>query len=202
MDELKLQPIDFSALSPARWRFRRGCIGVLLVLYFLYAFLTSLFMFSVDFLEDKTSTTVQSVEANPQPKDQESLPGLISREHRQQLTMLATFGFLGSLFCISRIFVLTTNRIDMPAVWYITRPFQSILMAWFFYYAFLAGQLVFYSGDPSATGGDTINIYSLAILAIVAGVFTEQAYEALRTFAFRLFKQTDKTSSAKLHSAE
>lgn len=60
-------------------------------------------------------------------------------------------------------------------------------MAIFIYFAFRAGQLAFYSA-----GGEvdekSINIYTLSILAIVTGMFTEQAYEKLASLANKLFK--------------
>jgi hypothetical protein len=115
---------------------------------------------------------------------------VLSERNSQQLGLMASFGVLGSLFYMIWAFVRTTNRVDFPVAWYITRPILGALMAWFLYFAAFAGQLVFYSANTSdiAAKAESINIYSLAILAIVAGVFTEHAYEVLRAFAFSLLK--------------
>ncbi len=209
---LPLQLIDFSQQSALRWRVRRIFIGYMLFMYYTYAFM---FFFMVAVPEqdmfgmfgshqqenvtninspsDKQATTATSSgnkllsESDPESATKKkSVPPLI---------LMITFGFIGGVFFITRTFVRTTQRFtdnnversDVAVVWYLTRPLQSALMAIFIYYAFRAGQLVFYSmeGAPSE---DQINVFTLSLLAIIAGAFSEQAFEKLQAIASNMFK--------------
>lgn len=113
-----------------------------------------------------------------------------TREPLPPLLLMVTFGFIGGVFSISQTFVRTSQKFidgkpqrnDLPVAWYLTRPLQSALMAIFIYYAFRAGQLVFYSME-GAPDEKQINVFTLSLLAIIAGAFSEQAFEKLRSIA-------------------
>ena len=201
--ELKLELINFSKCSPYRWWLRRTFIGFLLSVYYIYAFM---FFFmaafpNIDFLgtDDIPQVTISSNENHPEtkqnnkaPKKEESKP---DKEAVHPLLLIVTFGFIGGVFFITRTFVRTSQKLagdeaerkDVSVAWYMTRPLQSALMAIFIYYAFRAGQLVFYSmeGAPSEK---QINVFTLSLIAIVAGAFSEQAFEKLHEIATNLFK--------------
>ncbi len=175
--QLKLELINFSEFSPFRWRLRRIIIGWMLFTYYAYAFIFFLIVAVPNYKESIFGLTNQP---------EVSMPPLL---------IMLTFGFIGGVFFITRTFVRTSQtlageeveRRDVAAVWYLTRPFQSALMAIFIYYAFRAGQLVFYSmeGAPSE---DEINVYTLSLIAIMTGAFTEQAFEKLHSIATSFFK--------------
>jgi hypothetical protein len=210
--QLKLELINFSKNSPSRWWVRRTFIGFLLFIYYLYAFL---FFFMVAF----PNADLLGIDIQPQPQElvqlQEGQPESNQNNNHSSefgkgaskpvqkpvhpLLLMVTFGFIGGVFFITRTFVRTTQkqvgdeveRKDVSVAWYLTRPLQSALMAIFIYYAFRAGQLVFYSmeGAPSE---EQINVFTLSLIAIIAGAFTEQAFEKLHSIATDLFKVKQK----------
>lgn len=219
--QLKLELIDFSKCSNARWRFRRVFIGYLLSIYYVYAFL---FFFMVAVPEydlfgfDGQSSRKAQQEVNQTQLLKETTPPekttetvnkpdktgkiinqtkTVEEELVPPLLLMVTFGFIGGVFFITRTFVRTTQnqvgdggtieRKDVSVSWYLTRPLQSALMAIFIYYAFRAGQLVFYSME-GAPGAEQINVYVLSLLAIIAGAFSEQAFEKLHDIASRIFR--------------
>ena len=105
---------------------------------------------------------------------------------KTHLQLMLLFGALGAVFMITRTFVRTVDKIDLPVVWYLTRPFQGAIMAIFIYLAFLAGQIAFYSGKGDAVNPNEINVYTISLLAIIAGMFTDHAYTRLLRVAERL----------------
>ncbi|HSM97960.1 MAG TPA: hypothetical protein VLS47_03005 [Gallionella sp.] len=203
---LELEQTNFSDQSLARWRIRRNFIGLLLFVYYLYAFV---FFFMVAFpgegifAIDLRDSQVQIQEVQPSspqipasPTDKE--PVTVNKAIRGSippLLLMVTFGFIGGVFSISQTFVRTAQkfvdgkpqRIDLPVAWYLTRPLQSALMAIFIYYAFRAGQLVFYSME-GAPDEKQINVFTLSLLAIIAGAFSEQAFEKLYSVAENILK--------------
>ena len=185
---LRPEPIDFSAMPYLLWILRRSTIAVFILIYYMYAFVAVMFQVFEPEVINKLSTG----------PNQQSMPPAYSALLRSPTFNMTTFGFLGGIFVITRTFVSSAfRRPDMPFSWYITRPLQAILIALFIYYAFLAGQLVFYSGgsDPKQ---EAVNIYAISILAIVAGMFTEQAYLSLKTLSRKLIpskRQPDEVPS-------
>lgn len=166
-ENLKMERIDFTKVSLWRWRVRRIGIGFLLYFYYSYAVL---FVVSYIF-PDWELFAVKG----------------IAGQHENHYLLMTTFGFLGSIYALSRTFVITQNKIDYPVVWYITRPLQGILMALFLYFAFRAGQLVFFSGGGSVDE-KSINVYTLSLLAVLAGLFSEHAYARLFVLAEKVIK--------------
>ena len=169
-ENLKMERIDFTKTSLWRWRVRRIGIGFLLYFYYSYA---ALFVVSYIF-PDLDLLGTGAVKG-------------IAGQHENHYLLMTTFGFLGSIYALSRTFVITQNKIDYPVVWYITRPLQGILMALFLYFAFRAGQLVFFSGGGSVDE-NSINVYTLSLLAVLAGLFSEHAYTRLFVLAEKLIK--------------
>lgn len=170
-ENLKMERIDFTTSSAWRWGFRRIGIGLLLWLYYSYAVMFIVLLAAPDLFSDVASNNIQ-------PKD------LIKNHY----LLMTTFGFLGSVFALSRTFVITQNKVDFPVAWYITRPLQGVLMALFLYFAFRAGQLVFFSGGGTEVDEKSINVYTLSILAILAGLFAEHSYARLFALAEKLIK--------------
>ena len=173
--QLRLELIDFTETSRWKWRLRRIFIGYLLTIYYGYAV-----AFFFILLEDPSSGSGFLKDFAVSAKD--------------HLLITATFGFLGSMFFITRTFIRTVNKRDLPVVWYLARPLQGTLMAVFLYYAFRAGELVFYSGG-GGVGEDTteINVWTISILAILAGAFSEEAYDRLHSIAMSIFKPQQET---------
>lgn len=208
--QLKLELINFSKCSPSRWWLRRTFIGFLLSIYYIYAFA---FFFMVSFpdkdflgvdVQPQVQVQVQVQSQGDQPEIKQNNKHSSKQENEESkpdkklvhpLLLMVTFGFIGGVFFITRTFVRTSQKIvgdgaerrDVSVAWYLTRPLQSALMAIFIYYAFRAGQLVFYSmeGAPSE---EQINVFTLSLIAIVAGAFSEQAFEKLHSIATGLFK--------------
>jgi hypothetical protein len=166
-EHLKMERTDFTESSHWKWISRRIGIGLLLFVYYLYAL-----MFITSFIDPDLSLIVTQ----------------ISGRKTNPYLLMTTFGFLGSVFALSRTFIITQNKIDYPVAWYITRPLQGILMALFIYFAFRAGQLVFFSGGGTEVNEQEINVYTLSILAILAGLFSEHAYAYLFALAQKLIK--------------
>lgn len=198
---LRLELVDFPKKSVYKWNLRRIFIGFILYIYYSYAFF---FFFMIAF-PDKiipnffvTSQTnnppnqIDSQQGNQTDKPPSKSDGL---KKFPPLIVMVTFGFIGSVFFITRTFIRTSRkpnedediRKDMVVVWYLTRPMQSILMAAFIYYAFRAGQVVFFDTENSPKE-DQMNIYSLSLLAIITGAFTEQAFDKLQEIATKIFK--------------
>ena len=165
---LKMERIDFSKASAWIWRLRRFGIGLLLFLYYSYAVM---FVVALIFPEESFGISQQ-----------------IAGKQTNHYLLMITFGFLGSIFDLSRTFVITQNRLDYPVVWYITRPLQGVLMALFLYFAFRAGQLAFFSGGGTQIDEAAINVYTLSILAVLAGLFAEHSYARLFSLAEKLIK--------------
>jgi hypothetical protein len=113
-----------------------------------------------------------------------------------QLGITGVFGFAGGLFFVTRTFTRTSvtdsSKIDCPVFWYLLRPAQGMFMAFFVYLAFLAGQLIFYSGGGSAADPSAINIYVVAFLALLGGMFEEHAYFRLKAMARSMFSVPSK----------
>ena len=166
-EHLKMERIDFTTTSAWKWRLRRTGIGLLLWIYYTYAV-----MFIIAFIDPTLFEFV----------------GQIAGYKSNHYLLMTTFGFLGSVFDLSRTFVITQNKIDFPVAWYITRPLQGVLMALFIYFAFRAGQLVFFSGGGTEVKEESINVYTLSILAILAGLFAEHSYARLFALAEKLIK--------------
>ena len=161
--EWYVETIDFSDRK-FYWIFRRFLIGLLLVGYTLYAV-----AFAVVVLAQggQTQTYVDFGE----------LPATV-----QHLILMATFGLAGSLYNVTRVFIRTVHKRDYSFSWYITRPTQGILLAVFTYFAFRAGEFVFYNPATEASEIFTapdLNVYTLSVLAILTGLFSEQAYDKL-----------------------
>jgi len=110
--------------------------------------------------------------------------------------LMITFGFLGSVFFVTRTFLSAEQNRDLRGSWYVLRPLQGALMALFIYYSFRAGQLVFYSGEGTRVAESAINVYTLSVLAVFAGMFSDYAYERLRAAAIKVFGQLGKDTDA------
>ena len=182
ISRFRFDPIDFSGISQSRWVFRRTVIGFLLFLYYAYAFL---FSFSI------ASSKPPSPET-PGP----ATTAVFEIDLTNHLVLMMTFGFLGGVFFVTRTFVRTRRESDCSVAWYLTRPLQGVLMALFIYYAFRAGQLVFYSGGEGKVDEQAINVFTLSILAIIAGMFTDHAYERLYSIAESMLKPKDKPAAS------
>ena len=204
--KLDLELTDFSKIAPWRWKVRRTFIGCMLAIYYLYAFV---FFFMVAFpekdflgLNEPPTAEMQAQQGQAQADQSNVDPGIENKTEQKTdntpahpLLLMVTFGFIGGVFFINRTFVRTSQKLagdvaerkDVSVAWYITRPLQSALIAIFIYYAFRAGQLVFYSmeGAPSE---DQINVFTLSLIAIIAGAFTEQAFEKLHDIATKTFQ--------------
>jgi len=166
-ENLKMERIDFTNISRWKWMVRRTGIGLLLFIYYSYAL-----MFVISFIDPELFQLAAS----------------ISGKQTNHYLLMTTFGFLGSVFALSRTFIITQNKVDYSVAWYITRPLQGVLMALFIYFAFRAGQLVFFSGGGTEVNEESINVYTLSILAILAGLFSEHAYTRLFVLAEKLIK--------------
>ena len=171
--QLRLELIDFTEISQWKWRLRRIFIGYLLAIYYGYAFMFFIFLLY------------------PTTSDAES-PASFTVSSTDRLLITATFGLLGSMFFITRTFIRTVNKKDLPVVWYLTRPIQGTLMAVFLYYAFRAGQLVFFSAGDAGQE-EAIIVWSISMLAILAGAFSEEAYDQLHSIAMSIFKPSQET---------
>lgn len=167
--KLKLEHIDFSQGSLTTWRLRRIFIGIFLFLYYTYGLIFFVALFA----------PVKWTEAD----------FLFEVQETYHLWITTTFGFLGSIYFVTRTFIRTTQMKDLPVVWYLTRPLQGILMAIFVYFAFRGGQLAFYSGTGSVDAKD-INVWSVSLLALLAGAFADEAFQRLYAIATGLFKPT------------
>ncbi len=206
--ELELQ--SFEAVSMRKWRIRRGFIGFLMVMYYVYALMffwglvigtkssevgsqalrtamadsivrSDSSTAGIDTTRGTNSNEEQTGDGNP------LLPRPLDVGIDQHLWITATFGFLGGVFFLTRTFIRTTKSGDLPVTWYMTRPLQGTLMAIFIYYAFRAGQLVFYNAEGSADPM-AINVWTISAVAILAGIFVEEAYERLYRVAVGLFE--------------
>jgi hypothetical protein len=173
LKELPLEMIDFTERSGWRWVPRRLGIGLLIFFYYVYA--ACFIMVIIGFLNYLKIPHIFGMSKHA-----------ISDLMQEPLMLMSTFGFLGSVFVITRTFVRTANKIDLPASWYVTRPLTGVLLALFIYYAFRAGQLVFYSSGGVEGQENEINVYSLSILAIITGIFAEEAYKALYALGKRV----------------
>jgi len=89
------------------------------------------------------------------------------------------FGILGALFMATRTFVRTTNFVDVPVAWYVTLPVQGALMAIFLFVLLRAGQITFFGADGGASDR-SINSFTVSLLALIGGMFTDTAFERLR----------------------
>ena len=164
--EWNVEPIDFSDRK-FYWIFRRFLIGLLLVGYTLYAIAFAIVVLAQG---EKYSDFVK-------------LPATI-----QHLILMATFGLAGSLYNVTRVFIRTVHKRDFSFSWYITRPTQGILLAVFTYFAFRAGEFVFYNPATEASEIFTapdLNVYTLSVLAILTGLFSDQAYDKLHSIVTR-----------------
>lgn len=219
IEMLEMHPIDFTAVSPRRWWFRRTIITCIVMGYCLMAlaYLEQVVARN-DFVPDRhvkenvaakikatlppppepvvavlgkpatgTVAAMAMSDAPPpaakpkKPKDDGS--GVVEEMHeagQTPLIMMMVMGFLGSVFFLIRVLVRTRRDLDMPVMWYALRPFMGMLLAVFIYFSFRAGGLVFFT---SADGAEDLNIYTLAILAITTGIFSEQAFERLHATA-------------------
>jgi len=193
-DNLEMERIDFTAFPQWRWRVRRIWIGFLLFFYYLYAIGFLLTFIIPDEVSEKTTPTERHAQAqsydsaaNPDNPDKPPNPANANYWFKNHYFLMVTFGFLGSIYALTRTFVITQNKIDYPVAWYITRPLQGMLMALFLYFAFQAGQMVFFSSGGNANT-DSINVFTLSILAILAGLFSEHAYSRLYVLADKLIK--------------
>lgn len=176
INDLKISLIDFSGLSRPHWFFRRFVIGSILFTYMLYAiaFFFQLALPEYDLFEFSSDGTLPPI------------PDAIT---------VATFGFIGGVFFGARTFIRTTQRradaqlyrFDLPISWYLLRPMLGSLTAIFLYYTILAGQVVFFVTDGTQQT-ESVNIYTISLLAIIAGTFTEEAFAKLYSVAKNAFK--------------
>ena len=165
---------DFSSVSLMFWRIRRIVIGLLLMIY-------SCYVIFVTFCYAINSKELLEEILKHDPLSLQMIDGYI-KLFSQPLIVMISFGLMGGVYTCIRTFVSTAKReFDMPVVWYLTRPLQSVLLAIFIYFAFVAGQVIFYGG--SASNIKDINIFSISLLAILAGMFTEQTYLSLKTIS-------------------
>jgi len=203
IDNLRLKHFDFKDSSKIYWIVRRIGIGFYIFIIYMYAIVfailwqTESFNISTDRQQVTYSKQVEPIAEN---KDEKATVSSNATEGSKtsdlkhffpttHITIMLLFGALGSVFMVTRTFVRTVDKIDLPVVWYLTRPFQGALMSLFIYLTFLAGQIVFYSGKGEAVNPNEINVYTISLLAIVAGMFTDHAYDRLRFIADRLFKK-------------
>lgn len=189
ISKLSFEPVNFSGVSNMRWISRRIVIGFLLFLYYGYAL--------IFVMEVITSPTLNSAGQGTDQVNEPIFGSGLADWLSDPVSIMMTFGFIGSVFFITRTFVRTGRNSDCSIAWYITRPLQGVLMALFIYYAFRAGEIVFYSGGGAGAGsdaggggetGNSINVYTLSILAIIAGMFTDHAYEWLQGVAENILK--------------
>ena len=182
--KLRLELIDFNEKPRWHWFVRRVFIGFWLVFCCMYALAFFVLLLSPDLFRLMDTVVTDTVVTGTEVTDIEVPTFQITKT---PLLVTATFGFLGSIFFIVRTFIRTVSKRDVPVAWYIARPLQGVLMSVFLYYAFRAGQLVFYSGGGSADETQ-INVWSISVLAILAGAFSEEAYDWLYTIAAGVFK--------------
>lgn len=174
--EITPKPIDFSKKTVWHWHIRRIVIGCILAFLYIYAF-TALTLIIFD---------PAAFEMTSNSKDKTNSAALIKLITQNPTFITAMFAYLGSMFNITRFFVLTSgSQSDMSIAWYITRPFQAVLAGIFLYYVFYAGQLIFFNMSPTE-GEGSVNIYTISILAVLAGMFTEQVYESLQALSKKL----------------
>ena len=169
IEDIDPRIIDYSSSPIWFWFLRRTGIATIIFLFYTYAIVFVMGTVFPDYFAKSISASVGNI--GPEGKN---------------LVLMITFGFLGGVFAVTRGYMVTVQRSDMPLSWYVTRPLQGMLMAMFIYYAFRAGQLVFYSGDTGAGGATSINVYTLSIIAIVTGLFTENAYKSMQNIARRI----------------
>lgn len=177
--------IDFSNSHNLAWLGRRSFIGLLLFVYYLYAII---FAFSI------ADPSILAASGSTNKYEGASIQNIFALITKKHLLLMMTFGFLGSVFSITKVFLQTGREDDCSVAWYVTRPAQGVLMAIFIYYAFRAGQLVFYSADGNANEKD-INVYTLSLLAILAGMFSDNAYERLYSIANTMIRQKKQSKS-------
>lgn len=178
VDDLESRLIDFTDTNGFMWFLRRAGITVLLMFYYMYAVSFGVLMMMPGAAPELAELAAEAA-ISPDGKN---------------VAVMMTFGFMGGVFRITRTYSRTIHRMDMPLSWYVTRPLQAAVMAIFIYFAFRAGQLVFYSGGQDATA-EQVNTYTLSILAIVSGLFTEQAYISLKMISQRLTIRPPKENS-------
>lgn len=177
--QLRLELIDFTSTSKWWWRVRRFLIGWLLWLYYTYSLTFFVLLLYPHQLKEPADTTKAEVPA-PDPQQ-------MYIESDDHVLITATFGLIGSIYLITRTFVRTVNKKDLPFSWYLVRPLQGVLMAIFVYFAFRAGELVFF-GNRGDLDESAINVWVVAALAILAGAFSEEAYDRLHAMAGSIFK--------------
>ena len=203
IDTLNLKTFDFRESSAFYWIIRRVFIGFYLFIIYMYAILFAILVQTGELkttmaelnvhesqnelnLKKKTVTDIERSEKLVAEQNSDGGDDFNKYFPKTHLQLMLLFGALGAVFMITRTFVRTVDKIDLPVVWYLTRPFQGALMAIFIYLAFLAGQIAFYSGKGDAVNPNEINVYTISLLAIIAGMFTDHAYTRLLRVAERL----------------
>lgn len=110
---------------------------------------------------------------------EEDLGATIAKMEQEPMFLMMVLGFLGSVFFLIRTLVRTRRTYDMPVAWYTLRPFLGMLQAVFIYFTFRAGGDLLYAGESEVA----LNVWTLGTIAIVTGIFSEQAFDRLREFA-------------------
>jgi len=108
----------------------------------------------------------------------------ILSENRLILIVMLT-GAMGSYVHAATSFVTyigNRNLIHSWTWWYILRPFIGMALALTFYFVIRGGLLA------SSTGANNVNLFGMAAVAALAGMFSKQATEKLREVFDNLFK--------------
>ncbi len=103
------------------------------------------------------------------------------------LILVALAGFLGSMIYIGSSFTDFVGNDKLKSnwlLWYIVKPFTGMGLAIVIYFVFRAGLLNF--NDPT-----NINLYGIVTLAVLAGLFTDDATLKLKEVFEVIFKPKD-----------
>ncbi len=108
----------------------------------------------------------------------------IKSENRLILIVMLT-GALGSYIHATTSFVTyigNRNLFSSWIWWYILRPFIGMALGLTFYFVIRGGLLA------TSTGADNVNLFGIAAVAALAGMFSKQATDKLREIFDNLFK--------------
>ena len=99
------------------------------------------------------------------------------------LMLALAMGALGSTIHLSRTAFGSSHK--YPVSWYVMRPFHGMVLALAMYIMVKSGQYAVM--EPSAANED-LNPFTISLLAIVSGLFSEKAYERLQRASEAVFE--------------
>jgi len=103
------------------------------------------------------------------------------------LILALSMGMLGSTIYVTRVFFGQTADTVTTTSWYFIRPLLGAVIALAIYLALKAGVLVFGTGNEGSSG--ELNPFAAAFLCVVAGMFSERAYQWIDAASTRYFPE-------------